>query len=66
MIAEPAAGLTPGDLITAVGDQVVSSPSELTDIVAAQKPGASVSAAYVDEAGASQTADVALASGPPR
>jgi S1-C subfamily serine protease len=61
-----AAGLTPGDLITAVGDQVVSSPSELTDIVAAQKPGASVSAAYVDEAGASQTADVALASGPPR
>jgi S1-C subfamily serine protease len=61
-----AAGLTPGDLITAVGDQAVSSPSQLTDIVAAQKPGASVSTAYVDPQGMSQTASLALASGPPR
>jgi S1-C subfamily serine protease len=60
-----AAGLTPGDLITAVGDQAVSSPSQLTDIVAAHRPGASVSAAYVDPQGASQTASLALASGPP-
>ena len=61
-----AAGLTPGDLITAVGDQVVSSPSQLTDIVAAQKPGASLSTAFVDPQGTSQTASLALASGPPR
>ena len=61
-----AAGLTPGDLITAVGDRAVSSPSELTDIVAAQKPGASVSTAFVDPQGASQTTSLALASGPPR
>jgi S1-C subfamily serine protease len=61
-----AAGLTPGDLITAVGDQAVSSPSQLTDLVAARKPGASVSAAYVDPQGASRTASLALASGPPR
>ena len=61
-----AAGLVPGDLITAVGDHAVSSPSDLTDIVAAQKPGAPVSAAYVDEDGSTQTANVALASGPPR
>jgi S1-C subfamily serine protease len=61
-----AAGLVPGDLITAVGDHVVSSPSDLTDIVAAQKPGAPVSAAFVDRNGAAQTASVALASGPPR
>jgi S1-C subfamily serine protease len=61
-----AAGLVPGDLITAVGDHVVSSPSDLTDIVAAQKPGAPVSAAFVDQNGATQTANVALASGPPR
>jgi S1-C subfamily serine protease len=61
-----AAGLVPGDLITAVGDHAVSSPSDLTDIVAAQKPGAPVSAAYVDRTGSTQTASVALASGPPR
>jgi S1-C subfamily serine protease len=60
-----AAGLVPGDLITAVGDHAVSSPSDLTDIVAAQRPGAPVSAAYLDQAGATQTANVALASGPP-
>jgi S1-C subfamily serine protease len=61
-----AAGLVPGDRITAVGDHAVSSPSDLTDIVAAQRPGAPVSAAYLDQAGAAQTVDVALATGPPR
>jgi S1-C subfamily serine protease len=61
-----AAGLTPGDLITAVGDQSVSSPDQLTEIVATQKPGAPVSATYVDQYGSTQTANVALGSGPPR
>jgi S1-C subfamily serine protease len=61
-----AAGLTPGDLITAVGDRAVSSPSDLTEIVADQEPGAPVSAAFIDQDGATQTASVALASGPPR
>ncbi|HKV67445.1 MAG TPA: trypsin-like peptidase domain-containing protein [Gaiellales bacterium] len=60
------AGLTPGDLITAVGDQSVSSPDQLTEIVATQKPGAPVSATYVDQYGTTQTANVALGSGPPR
>ena len=60
------AGLTPGDLITAVGDQAVSSPDQLTEIVATQKPGAPVSATYVDQYGTTQTANVALGSGPPR
>ncbi|HEY2868052.1 MAG TPA: trypsin-like peptidase domain-containing protein [Gaiellales bacterium] len=60
------AGLTAGDLITAVGDQSVSSPEGLTEIVATQKPGAPVSATYVDQYGATQTANVALGSGPPR
>jgi S1-C subfamily serine protease len=60
------AGLTPGDMITAVGDQSVSSPEGLTEIVATQKPGAPVSATYVDQYGATQTANVALGSGPPR
>jgi S1-C subfamily serine protease len=61
-----AAGLTSGDLITAVGDHAVASPSELTTIVASQTPGAAVSATYVDQYGTTQTANVALASGPPR
>ena len=61
-----AAGLAPGDLITSVGDQEVSSPTGLTTIVATQTPGATTSATYVDQYGTTQTADLALASGPPR
>ena len=61
-----AAGLTPGDLITSFGGQQVSSPAGLTTIVTTQKPGAPVSATYVDQQGATQTANLALASGPPR
>jgi S1-C subfamily serine protease len=61
-----AAGLAPGDLITSVGGQAVSSPAGLTAIVSTQKPGAAVSVAYVDQAGATQTANLALGSGPPR
>jgi S1-C subfamily serine protease len=61
-----AAGLAPGDLITSVGGHTVSSPTALTAIVAAQQPGRPVSATYVDQEGATQTANVALATGPPR
>jgi S1-C subfamily serine protease len=60
------AGLTPGDLITSFGGQAVSSPTGLTTIVMTQKPGAPISATYVDQEGATQTANLALASGPPR
>ncbi len=60
------AGLAPGDVITSVGDQAVSSPDGLTEIVATQKPGAPISATYVDQYGTTQTANVALGSGPPR
>jgi hypothetical protein len=34
--------------------------------VLTQKPGASISAVYVDQAGATQTTNLTLASGPPR
>jgi S1-C subfamily serine protease len=61
-----AAGLAPGDLITAVGDHAVASPSGLTDIVMMQRPGAAVTATYIDQEGTTRTANVALASGPPR
>ncbi len=60
------AGLTPGDLITSFDGHAVSSPTGLTTIVTTQKPGAPISVAYVDQDGATQTANVALASGPPR
>jgi S1-C subfamily serine protease len=60
-----AAGLAPGDLITSVGGHAVSSPDGLTAIVGAERPGAAVSTTYVDPAGATRTASLALASGPP-
>lgn len=61
-----AAGLVAGDLITSVGGQTISSPDELSAIVMTQKPGASISAIYLDQGGATRSADVTLASGPPR
>jgi S1-C subfamily serine protease len=61
-----AAGLAPGDLITSVGGQAISSPDGLTTMVSTQSPGRAVSATYVDQYGATQTANLALASGPPR
>jgi S1-C subfamily serine protease len=61
-----AAGLTPGDLITSVGGQAVSSPAALTTIIMTQTPGAAVSATYLDQDGGTQIANLALATGPPR
>jgi S1-C subfamily serine protease len=61
-----AAGLVPGDLITSVGGHTISSPDELSAIVMTQKPGASISAVYLDQEGATQTTNLTLASGPPR
>ena len=60
------AGLVPGDLITSVDGHAVSSPTGLTTIISAEKSGASVSVTYVDQSGATQTANVTLGSGPPR
>ena len=60
------AGLVPGDLITAVDGHAVSSPTGLSTSIAAEKSGASVSVTYVDQSGATQTANVTLGSGPPR
>jgi S1-C subfamily serine protease len=64
--AAEAAGLSPGDLILSVGGHTISSPDELGAIVMTQKPGASISAVYLDQAGATQTTNLTLASGPPR
>jgi S1-C subfamily serine protease len=61
-----AAGLAPGDLITAIGGRMISSPDELSAIVLDQKPGASISTTYLDTEGATRTANLRLTTGPPR
>lgn len=64
--AAEAAGLSAGDLITSIGGHTISSPDSLSQIVVAQKPGASIDVVFVDQAGTTQTTNLTLASGPPR
>ena len=64
--AADAAGLSAGDLIVSVDGRTISSPDDLSGIVTTRKPGDSIAAVYVDQYGATQTANVTLASGPPR
>ena len=64
--AAEAAGLSPGDQILSVGGHTISSPDDLSQVVLTQKPGASISAVYLDQAGATQTTNLTLTSGPPR
>jgi S1-C subfamily serine protease len=60
------AGLLPGDVITAVDRQAVTSASALERIVLAAKPGAKVTITYTDTSGQNQNAAVTLGSGPPQ
>ena len=57
-------GLTAGDVITAVGGQSVTSPSQIQSILGGYHPGDKVSISWTDASGQSQTATVTLASGP--
>jgi S1-C subfamily serine protease len=60
------AGLVPGDVITAADAKAVTSAGSLGPIVLARKPGAKITITYTDTSGATQTASVTLASGPPQ
>jgi S1-C subfamily serine protease len=60
------AGLAAGDVITAINGRAVSSPSAISALVLAKKPGAKMRVAYVDQSGTSYTASVTLGSGPPQ
>jgi S1-C subfamily serine protease len=60
------AGLTTGDVITSIAGKTVTSPSSITKIVLAKKPGTSISVSYIDGYGASGRVTVKLASGPPQ
>ncbi len=61
-----AAGLAPGDVITAFGGRSISSPADLGVVVATQKPGASVSVNFLDQNGTEQSTSLTLTTGPPR
>jgi S1-C subfamily serine protease len=61
-----AAGLTAGDVITAVNGYRTSSATSLTSSLLARKPGDRVTITYSDPYGASHSAKLVLASGPPQ
>jgi S1-C subfamily serine protease len=60
------AGLTAGDVITAINGKSVSSPSTITSLILTKKPGAKITVTYTDQLGTSQVTTVTLGSGPPQ
>lgn len=62
--AAASAGLEAGDTITAVDGAAISSPEDLTAVLAQLRPGSSATVVYTDAGGASRTVTVTLGSGP--
>ena len=60
------AGLTAGDVITAINGRTVSSPSTITSLLLTKKPGAKITVTYNDQAGTSHVTTITLGSGPPQ
>lgn len=58
------AGITAGDVITAVGGSTIGSAGDLSAALADYNPGDRVRVAWVDASGATQSATVTLATGP--
>ena len=58
------AGLTPGDVITSVDGQAVTSPESLTDLLLGEAPGVSVQVGYLDPSGQQHSVTVKLGTGP--
>jgi S1-C subfamily serine protease len=58
------AGLSAGDVITAVGGTAIGSSGDLTTALAGHAPGDTVRLSWTDAAGASHSASVTLATGP--
>ena len=61
-----AAGLQPGDVVTAIDGTQISAPGDLAAVVLVHKPGQVVTVDYVDASGTSRTATVTLGNGPPQ
>ncbi|MDQ6856526.1 MAG: S1C family serine protease, partial [Candidatus Dormibacteraeota bacterium] len=59
------AGIAVGSVITALDGTAVSSNSGLRNAIMAHDPGSTVSVSWTDSSGASHTATVTLATGPP-
>lgn len=60
-----AAGIVPGDVITAVGGREITSPSSLGPAIRSHRPGDRVQVTWIDVSGRRHTASVRLGSGPP-
>jgi S1-C subfamily serine protease len=58
------AGLTAGDVITAIDGRSVASPDQVSPVILAKKPGARIMVAYVDRNGNGYTTTVKLGTGP--
>ncbi len=58
------AGLSAGDVITSIGGQSVTSPTQMQSVIATYHPGDQVSVSWTDASGQAQTATVTFASGP--
>jgi len=61
-----AAGMTSGDVITAVNGHAIGSPNSLLDVLSAYKPGDSVTITWVNLSGQTTNSKITLAAGPPR
>jgi len=60
------AGLVPGDVITTFAGRAISTPSGLTAVVMAEKPGTRAAVTYADQNGQSTTTTLTVGSGPPQ
>jgi S1-C subfamily serine protease len=60
------AGLTMGDLITAISGTKVTTPAAVSRVIRSKKPGTTIIVSYVDTSGTAKTARVKLVSGPPQ
>jgi S1-C subfamily serine protease len=59
------AGLAQGDVITGLDGHTISTPSDLSALVATLRPGQTVQLTYTDTSGTSHTVAVTLQTGPP-
>jgi S1-C subfamily serine protease len=58
------AGLTVGDIITAIGGKKITTPTTLTNTLLLYSPGTSVTVTYLDASGVKHQTSVTLATGP--
>jgi len=58
------AGLVPGDIVTALNGQAITSPEGLTDLLLGESPSGAVKVQYLDLSGLQRTVTVQLVRGP--